>query len=508
MEITINGAVLSFAPIIDFFTQSPDIILRQIFFYVGWIPLSLAFLWGAKELWVFYRQNLWFAKNGKFAFLAIDIPRGNEQSPRAVENLFSYLGGAHGTLNLIDTYWDGKFQLNFSFEIVSIGGYTQFIIRTPIANRDLVESAIYAQYPDAEIVEIDDYAAPYKGTRFPNDKYDMAGAEFVQQNSSAYPIRTYEDFEHQFGEPETHFRDPLAALMDLCSSLKPGEQLWYQLLIVPVTPSWDDVMDKEVAKILKETPKSKSNILNKGADAALNLITSASGLLVGNEPPAGKEEKKDDALKMMNLKPKDKKRVEAMQEKESKMPYKFKIRMVYLAEKEQMNKAKVFGGFVGFIKQFTAVDLNALKPDMDRTGISTAYLFKDKHLNSRKNRLFNNYIARDSGAGRSLGLMNVEELATLWHFPIESVVKAPLIQKTAGRKAEPPMTLPMAEEVVGSDKPEPLFFGESEEESLQGETDFFNSSSADEKNVASSSEITTEESRDKKGAPPENLPFV
>jgi hypothetical protein len=111
MEITINGAVLSFAPIIDFFTQSPDIILRQIFFYVGWIPLSLSFLWGAKELWVFYRQNLWFAKNGKFAFLAIDIPRGNEQSPRAVENLFSYLGGAHSTLNLIDTYWMASFSL-------------------------------------------------------------------------------------------------------------------------------------------------------------------------------------------------------------------------------------------------------------------------------------------------------------------------------------------------------------------------------------------------------------
>jgi hypothetical protein len=516
MEIIINNTTISFQPFVDFFTQSPEIILIKILFYFGWIPLCFAFLWGAKELWLYYRQENWAEKNAKYTFLAIDIPRGNAQSPKAVENLFSYLGGAHGSLNLIDTYWDGKFQLGFSFEIVSIGGYTQFLVRAPIANRDLLESAVYSQYPDAEITEVDDYAAPFKGLRFPDSKYDIAGSEFIQQNSSAYPIRTYEEFEHQFGEPETHFRDPMAALMDLCSSLKPGEQLWYQMLIIPVLPAWDDTMDKEVSKILKETPKAKSNIFNKGADAALNLISSASGMIVGNEPAEAKEEKKDDTLKMMQLKPKDKKRVEAMHNKEAKMPFKFKIRMVYLAEKDQMNKGKVFGGFVGFIKQFTAVDLNSLKPDMDRTATSTAYFFKERHLNHKKNRLFVNYIRRDAQAGRAPGLMNVEELATLWHFPIEGVVKAPLIQKTAGRKAEPPMTLPQAEETVGSDKPEPLFFEEAKEEKDKApkfseetarpkETDFRpgiipGKETKEEK--APTDEINA------KGAPPENLPFV
>jgi hypothetical protein len=506
MEIIINNTTLSFKPLVDFFSQQPDVILRQILFYFGWIPLCFVFLWGAKELWLFYRQEKWAHKNAKYTFLAIDIPRGNEQSPKAVENLFSYLGGAHGTLNLIDTYWEGKFQLSFSFEIISIGGYTQFLIRTPIVNRDLVESAIYAQYPDAEITEVDDYAASYKDLRFPNDKYDIAGAEFVQQNNSAYPIRTYEEFEHQFGEPETTFRDPLAALMDLCSSLKTGEQLWYQMLIIPVTPVWDEVMDKEVAKILKEKPKANNNILNKGADLILSLITSAAGMVVGNTPAEGKEEKKDDSLKMMNLKPKDKKRIEAMQEKEAKMPYKFKIRMVYLAEKDQMNKAKVFGGFVGFIKQFTAVDLNSLKPDMDRTATSTAYFFRDSHLNHKKNRLFHNYIARDSHAGRPPGLMNVEELATLWHFPIESVVKAPLIQKTAGRKAEPPMTLPQAEESIGTEKSEPLFFGELENEDLFIEKKPENIPAKPD--VAEESLSAEENFPEAKGLPPSNLPFV
>jgi hypothetical protein len=30
----------------------------------------------------------------------------------------------------------------------------------------------------------------------------------------------------------------------------------------------------------------------------------------------------------------------------------------------------------------------------------------------------------------------------LWHFPVEPVVRAPLLQKAPGRKGEPPMSLP------------------------------------------------------------------
>jgi len=499
--------------------SSPDIFLRKVFFYLGWIPLSLTFLWGAHLLWLNYRQNIWAEKNAKFTLLAIDIPRGNAQSPRAVENMFTYLGGAHSTNNLVDTYWDGKFQLAFSFEIISVGGYTQFLIRTPVANRDMVESAVYAQYPDAEIIEVDDYTAPFANTSFPNDKYDLAGAEFVLVTDPALPIRTYPDFEHQFGEPETTFRDPLAALMDLCSSLKPGEQLWYQILVIPTEMAWPDFVEGKVSEILKEKPKAKPNIFNQAADGALSMISTASIMIAGGEAAeAKKEEKKDDALKMMNLKPKQKKQVESIHMKASKMPFKFKIRAVYFAEKDVMNKAKGFGGFVGFIKQFTATDLNGLKPDMDRTGTSTAYFFRDKHLNTKKNRIFKNYINRSVSGGRAPSYLNVEELATLWHFAIEGVVKAPFIQKTAGRKAEPPMSLPQSEALLGENKVEPLFLGDIDEED-ENDPLFIPEKKEEPASAAKDSlkdgfgddlgsEPVQESPTDDKGLPPSNLPFV
>jgi hypothetical protein len=501
MNITIN-----LTPFANFFSQPADVILSQLLFYFGWIPLAVVFLWGSFELWIFYRQGQWAGKNAKFTLLAIDVPRGNEQSPKAVENLFAYLSGAHGGINLIEKYWEGKFQLAFSFEIISTGGYTQFLIRAPIIFRDLVESAVYAQYPDAEITEVDDYADVFKNVRFPNDKYDVMGAEFILSQPIAYPIKTYEEFEHMMGEPETHFKDPMAALMDLCSSLRPGENLWYQMIIVPTGFDWVEKLDAEVAKLLGEKPKFKKNLLHYGADAAMGAITGFHNVLMGPVESEGKKpEKKDETLKMMSLKPKQKKRVEGIEKKSGKVAFEFKIRFVYVGEKEVFNKAKVFSGFVGFMKQFAAIDSNNLRPDMDKTGTSTAYFFRTSNLNARKNKILHNYIRRSASAGRRRGLLNVEELATIWHFPNEGVVKAPMIQKAPGRKSEPPMTLPQSDEMVSEEKAEPLFLGE-----LQGGDEAENKSSkpemAGENKISNESDLT-EDSGDESvaGIPADNF---
>ncbi|NTU98934.1 hypothetical protein HGA64_02925, partial [Candidatus Falkowbacteria bacterium] len=418
-----GNIVINLQPIYDFLALPPDTMMIRIFVLFGWIPLVVTFLWGIVLVWVDYRNGI-FASKQKFIFLAIDVPRGNEQSPKAVENLFTYLAGGHGSLNLIDTYWEGKYQLGFSFEIVSIEGYTQFVIRTPEPFRHLVETAIYSQYPDAEITEINDYTTDMPDT-FPDDEWDVWGAEFVQVKPFVYPIKTYKEFEHQYGPPETHFRDPMSTLMDLCSSLHAGEQLWYQILVTPTDFEWAKQGEVEISKILKEKPKAKPSTVNKIIDEALGWIDAGAGTTL---KPGASEAKPDAALKMMDLKPVQKKAVEGIQDKVSKMGFKFKMRMVYLAKKDVMNKPKVVNGFVGFIKQFSFNDLNNLKPDMNVTATSTAYLFKDSRLLARKNRNVKRYKGR-SGYGAPAGFMNSEELATLWHFPIEHVVKAPMLQK-------------------------------------------------------------------------------
>ena len=77
--------------IIAFATLSPATILwRMFFWYFGWLPFAFAFLWGAKEVWLYYRQGIFLSKV-RYTLLAIDVPRNNEQAASAVENIFSYL---------------------------------------------------------------------------------------------------------------------------------------------------------------------------------------------------------------------------------------------------------------------------------------------------------------------------------------------------------------------------------------------------------------------------------
>jgi len=148
--------------------------------------------------------------------------------------------------------------------------------------------------------------------------------------------------------------------------------------------------------------------------------------------------------------------------------------------------------------------LNNLKPDMEKTATSTAYLLRDARLNARKTRIMNAYVKRDDNAGRNPGILNTEELATLWHFPVSTSVRAPLIQQAPGRKAEPPMGLPRSAESSGrfggeSEEGVPDFFTYPEQEKEQAKEQEENPSPQEE---SSSGDDTTY------GGPPGNLPTV
>ncbi|MFH1427227.1 MAG: hypothetical protein ABIG60_01725 [Patescibacteria group bacterium] len=497
--------VIDLTSISEFLSLPANEMLWRMFWLFGWIPIAIVFLWGAKEVWLTYIRGQWMRKQ-KFIVLAIDIPRGNEQSPRAVENMFSYIAGAHASINLIEKYWEGKFQLSFSYEIVSIEGYTQFLVHLPTHFRNLVESSIYAQYPDAEITEVDDYTSGVP-TKFPDDQYDVWGVEYILAENSMYPIKTYEDFEHQMGPPETHYKDPMAALMDLNSSLGKGEQLWYQIIVIPIGFDWPKKGEEEIDRILGQKPKA--TFLNNFIDKIVEWISEISEMIYqlwGDIEDKNKKEE-EDRFRMMNLKPGEKIRVEGVQEKIGKLGFEFKIRVVYLAKKEVLNKNKVGNGFTGYMKQFASLDLNNIKPDMKLTVTKTEYFFRESRLIRRKNNIINNYINRDDWGGKKPGIMNVEELASIWHFPVESVVKAPLIQKAPGRKAEPPMALPIGEEIVSEEILEPIF--EEGTREIRA-TDKFSSFEADMAELDKGKEKSVKMENEKssvKGKPPANLPL-
>lgn len=529
--MTIN---LDFSGLQELLTLPLETALWRIFFwYFGWLPIAIVAFWGLLQYWLLERRDAW-EHHQKFILLAIDVPRNNEQSLLAVENLLTYFGGAHGGFTLPEKWWHGKFQLPFSLEIVSIGGFIQFLIYTPAHLKNLVESAIYSQYPDAEVYEVEDYTKVAPNV-YPDEDYDIWGSEFIQTAHEALPIRTYPQFEHDFSEPKTKFRDPMASLMDLMSSLRKGEQMWYQIILVPTSTAWTAEAQHFIdEKLGKGHAVSKAN---NAVDSILKWISELSESvyqLWGHVED--KHSDKPAALKFPELDPLQKARVEAAHRKMGKLGFEVSIRMIYVSRKEVMNRAKAVNGFVGYIKQFNTNDLNGLKPDVKMTMTSAAYFFTKYRIKEKKNSIMRGYKLRSENIGRKPWIMNVEEIATLWHFPIDAVTKAPLMQRAAAKRIEPPIALPFEETANRQVAKSPIFEPgyvikeESEEALTHAQTDtretkakrpaFLDEEAADTEFVEPAEEVAPDldqvriedeqvaiEEAASKGQPPANLPF-
>ena len=494
---------LDISPFQRFFNLEAEEMFWRFFTNFAWPFLGLIFVIGTRNLYLYWLRGKW-SENHKNILLAIDIPRGNEQSPKAVENMFTYLGGAHGTQSFFEKWFEGIYQKSFSFEIVSIDGYTQFIIRTPIEFRNLIESAVYSQYPDAEISEVEDYVnnVPHK---VPDEEYDFWGTEFVQSASDVYPIKCYQEFEHQIGPSEMQFKDPMASLMDLCGSLRKGEQFWFQMIVTPIGFDWVKRSEKEMNKILDRKPKVKNDLFTQGL-GALGEVSEMVYPIWGDIEASKKKEERSKT--MMDLSPKEKQKIEAIQTKAAKLGFEAKIRVIYMSRKEVMNRAKVVSGFVGYIKQFMSLSLNNLKPELSRIATRVAYFNKTKRLNRLKRVLLSAYINRSDSVGSDAGVYNIEELATLWHFPVEFMAKFSMLQKAPGRKADAPTSLPLDDDLPGTSGQFLNFISEGVDENEFIDSDESLSDDESEKNNEISNFFGINEDDENASTLPPNLPIV
>lgn len=416
---------------------SPFAAIGVIFQYGGLVvffPLLCWMLWVA---WVNWLQNKYDMKK-KHVLLAIDVPKANEASMRAVEHIIGAMHGVHFSPTFFEKYWLGVIQDKFSLEIVSIDGYIQYFIRCDDYNVDLVKGAVYAQYPDAEIIEVEDYVEQVP-QEFPDEEYDVWGTEFVLANKEVYPIKTYESFEHSLTGV---FADPMATILELMSRLRPGEQVWLQIVITPEGHEWREQSLKEVDSLIGKK-NWEGDKLSRYPLKALEAVHEAVFT-----PPGGEwtkteyREGEDEAGNFMGMTTGDRIIVEEVQKKATRLPFQMKFRFIYAAPKDVMNSYRVVGSIFGAVKQFNALDLNSFVVG-GKTCTSSPELFMVKRRqNNRKRKIMLGYKYRSNWSGEASYVMSDVEIATLFHFPsIE--VKAPLVSKSVSKKAEPPTALPI-----------------------------------------------------------------
>jgi len=413
------------------------------FTWVTWLVVGAVLFFMVQDRWLGWRQTL-FDMGQKRILLAIDIPKEHESSPQVVEQLFAQLWGSYASPDLIEKWWYGKFLYPYSVEIVSIDGYVQFLIHVNESFRDLVEASIYAQYPTADVVEVEDYV-PNTPQKWPAEGWGMWATELKLVKPDVYPIRTYSSWEHQMSQK---FADPLAAIIESMSNLSPGEQIWIQFVITPILDTW---VSKSLEKVNELTGQKKSDskkgMLGKVMSPVVSAGTVTSQILssgLGGEfggSSSGGAQGVDNEHLMLNLTPGDTDTIKAIQAKATKTAFRTKARFIYVARKEVFHVPRGVSGVMGGFRQYAELSLNAFMPNAKIT-TKVKYFFVKFRSDLRRTKIMKAYLSRhwSKGAGNGF-ILNTEELASVWHFPTHEVV-TPKVKRAETRKASAPSELP------------------------------------------------------------------
>lgn len=418
-------------------------ILQNIFRILGvswWIVLPFVLFFIFLDFWLAVVRRAYILKI-PWKLLEVKIPREILKTPKAMEQIFAAVHSIYSDIKFFDKWWKGKVQDWASFELVGFAGRVHFYVRVAEQFRNLVESAIYAQYPDTEIIEVEDYINLLPSV-LPNQVYDLWGTNFILARDNAYPIQTHPYFEERVKEKRL---DPIAAIIEAISKLKEDEIIWIQILVRPTGDQWKKEGEKLVAKLAGKKIKSERTLMEDFGIFLENLIKAPV------TPPVWPDEEKSEGPKseMGSLTPGEKDIVAAVENKISKLGFESTVRFIYIDKAVSFTRSNV-SAIIGAFRQFSTQNLNAFKPDA-KTTTKTRQPFKNRRLYFRKRRIFDAYKLRlfsffppSSIFSKKFSILNIEELATIYHYPT-IFVEAPTLQRLESRRGEPPAELPIIE---------------------------------------------------------------
>ena len=408
--------------------------IAQTFLAVWWVVIPLALFFIFRDLWLFYIRTK-YVKAISWTLLELKIPKNVLTTPKAMEQIFA---AAHGTysfgIKFLEKWWDGKVEDWMSFELVGYAGGVYFYVRLPSKYRNLLEAAVYAQYPDAEIHEPQNDYMDLLPASLPNQVYDLFGFDLILAREDAYPIRTYPYFEAIVEEQRL---DPIAAVTEVMSKLKEGEVILIQILIRPAGDAWKKKAEELVAKLIGKKSPKQLGLLGWIASFLRNLTFAPFTYPLWPD----EEVKKEGPPNMLSfLTESQKDVVKSIEEKIAKIGFETNVRFIYVDRRDSFTRANV-SAVNGAFRQFNTQNLNGFRPDMATfPRIASPFaLLKARRERGRKTMLFFNY--RTLTMNQKVSVLNIEELATIYHPPIVTV-GAPMLRRLESRKGEPPPALP------------------------------------------------------------------
>jgi len=334
----------------------------------------------------------------------------------------------------------------FSLEIASIDGRVHFYVRTPTRIRDLVETQIYAQYPQAKVIEVDDYTMHVPQYSKEGDWY-MWGCEFNKLLNDARPIKTWKNMEDMKSGVKEEVRvDPITPTIEFFGSLSKGQQAWVQIV---VRQSIKKYHSHRLGKHVDITEEIKDELERETAIYTRHVKDEIMGTIFT-------EIRVPDTIKPI---------LTAITDNAYQIHFDCGIRVVVLSNKKLISEEK-FNNLRRDVRliwrQYAATGLNELNrinptqfdaPWSDPTGLALTKI-KKRMLNFYRGRTFFHpplqysfkyppFLSAFFPSGKSeIFVMSNEELATIFHFP-GMVSETPSFKRIESKIAKPPSNLPL-----------------------------------------------------------------
>lgn len=295
--------------------------------------------------------------------------------------------------NFIKDFFYGAPQITMEMAVPSNGEQISFYVSMPRQIKELVEKQIHSFYPSAHIERVDDY------TIFRPDGFTR-GSYIKLKKEAVFPIKTYQRLE----------ADPLHNIANTLSKLENVEEgACFQIVF---RKSTDGSIKKRGEKITQEMQKGKR--LQEASKGLFSEILG--GIFSGGTP---KEEK------LVNLTPEENDIIKQIENKINKTRFDVNIRILASAQTEQRAE-EIINQLENSFTQFNDTNLNKF------------VAVRDKSKNAKK--LAANFIFRYFVPARKI-ILDVEELASVFHFPI-STTETPKLNWLRSKTAPPPINIP------------------------------------------------------------------
>ncbi|MCX6779189.1 MAG: type IV secretion system DNA-binding domain-containing protein [Candidatus Magasanikbacteria bacterium] len=341
-----------------------------------------------------------------------------------METLFASFTGIRRTkdwtypLYLFKKFWMGTHRY-LSLEVVQEKGLIKFFVITPEKLGEYVEQQINAVFPNAEIEEVTDY-------NIFQPQGVILGTYLVPSKSKYLPLKTYKKLDG----------DPTEGLLNNLSKLKEDEGAAIQLFIKPASQKWHGKLlqiahqlhyGKKLGEALHKV--TLANIISSVLLFPFKLIGKIFVALTDNSK--GQHDSERDKTAPVRLMQREDEIIKSIEEKITKAAFEVNINIIASAE-NQFRAKQILSGIIGSFAQFTAHESgNSLKENL--------IFFKGMFVRD--------FIYRNFRWWKKF-VLNTEELASIFHFPLPSA-KTPNILWLQARKSPPPVNLPESGLLLG-----------------------------------------------------------